>query len=171
MQVKSVAAIILHVSLLAGGSFAQKVSIDYDHDADFAGYRTYAWAPSQNPAKSPLWNQRIIDNIDRQLAAKGLQPADAEADLLVTYNGGLQEDVSLRGFGTGGRWARGSISVNKVTKLEGTLIVDLYDQAAKRLVWRGIATETVSDQTEKNIAKLEKVVEILFKDYAPEPKQ
>lgn len=157
--------------VMAGSVSAQKVSTDYDRSADFARYKTYAWVPSKNPAKSPLWNQRITDNIDRQLAGKGLTKVEAGADLLVTYNGGLKENTSLQGFGTGGRWAGGSFSVNKVTELEGTLIVDLFDAQAKQLVWRGIATETVSDKTEKNIAKLEKVVEKLFKIYPPKSKE
>ena len=163
-------AALLTFLMMAGGVFAQKVTTDYDHGTDFSQYKTYSWVPSKNPAKDPLWNQRIIDNIDRQLAAKGLKKVEGDAGLYVTYNGGLKENVSLQGFGTGGRWVGGSFSVNKVTELEGTLIVDLYDVQGKRLVWRGIATETVSKKTEKNISKLEKVVEKLFKEYPPKAK-
>jgi hypothetical protein len=155
--------------LMVGSALAQKVTTDFDRSADFSGYTTYAWVPSQNPAKSPLWHARIIENVDQQLAAKGLRKMDAaaEADLYVTYNGGLRETTSLQGFGTGGRWSGGSFSVNKVTETEGTLIVDLFDPRTRQLVWRGIATETVSEKTEKNIAKLEKVVKKLFKDFPP----
>lgn len=170
MRIGRTIALLFGLLPIAGSTFAQKVMTDYDHNASFAKYKTYAWVASKNPAKDPLWNQRIIEQIDLQLSAKGLKKVDAEADLYVTYNGGLKENTSIQGFGTGGRWAGGTFSVNKVTKLEGTLIVDLYDVGTKQLVWRGIATETVSDKTEKNIAKLEKVVKKLFKEYPPKAK-
>ncbi|MFB3922967.1 MAG: DUF4136 domain-containing protein [Terriglobia bacterium] len=162
--------VLLSLTLLTVDVFAQKVSTDYDHNTHFAKFKTYAWAPSKNPAKNPLWNQRITENIDRQLAEKGLKRVDTGADLFVTYNGGIKENMSLQGFGPGGRWSGGPFSVNRVTELEGTLIVDLYDVPAKQLVWRGVATETVSDKTEKNIARLEKVVAKLFKDFPPKAK-
>jgi hypothetical protein len=158
---------LLGTFLMAGTAFAQKVTTDYDHNADFTQYKTYAWIPSAKPAKDPLWHQRIMEDIDRQLAAKGFKKVEGEADLYVTYEGGLKENTSLHGFGTGGRWVGGSFSVNKVTKLEGTLIVGLFAGSARQLVWRGIATETASDKPEKNIAKLQKTVEKLFKQYPP----
>ena len=101
------------------------------------------------------------------MAAKGLRKMEGSADLVVTYNGGMKESTSLQGYGTGGRWVGGNFSVRKVTEMEGTLIVDLYDTQAKQLVWRGTATETASGKPEKDITKLEKVVAKLFKEYPP----
>ena len=155
--------------LMAGSAFAQKVSTDYDRAADFGNYRTYSWAMSTNPAKEPLWEQRIMQDVDRQMAAKGFTKVDSNPDVYITYNGEMKEKVSLQGFGTGGRWVGGSFSVNKYTEREGTLIIDMYDAHSKQLVWRGVATETASDKADKNIAKLEKVVVKLFKQYPPKP--
>jgi hypothetical protein len=48
---------------------------------------------------------------------------------------------------------------------EGTLIVNLYDAKAKQLVWRGIATGTLSDNGDKNQNLVHKAVEKMFKKY------
>ena len=153
--------------VLTGGTFAQKVTSDYDNTVDFTQYKTYAWVLGSNVAKDPLWHQRIVGNIERQLEAKGLKRVDSNPDVYVTYNSDLSEDVSIQGFGTGRPWLGGNFSAGKVTRIEGTLVVDIQDAQSKRLIWRGIATETASDKREKNISKLEKTVSKLFKQYPP----
>jgi len=48
------------------------------------------------------------------------------------------------------------------TYLEGTLVVDLFDAANRKLVWRGVATDTVSDNPQKNAEHIDKAVEKMF---------
>ena len=163
--------VILATLFMVSSAAAQKVATDYDRSADFSKFKTYAWTPSKNPAKDPLWHQRIIENIDQQLTAKGLKKVDGEADLHVTYTGNLKEITSLQGIGSGGRWLGGSFSVNTSTQVEGTLIVELYDAHSDSLVWRGIATESVSDKPDKNISRLEKTARKMFRAYPPEPRR
>jgi hypothetical protein len=78
----------------ASNVLGQKVAVDWDHDADFSKYKTYAWIESQNPG-SKLAVKRIVAAIESQLAARGLQKAQGgEADLGVVYNVGAKERVS-----------------------------------------------------------------------------
>jgi hypothetical protein len=53
---------------------------------------------------------------------------------------------------------------------EGTLLVDIFDSQTKHLVWRGIATDTLSGDPEKNVKKLQHAVEDRFKHFPPQPK-
>jgi len=46
-------------------------------------------------------------------------------------------------------------------------VVDLFDTPTKKLIWRGVATEALSDKPEKNAKKLQKVGEKLFKNFPP----
>jgi hypothetical protein len=41
---------------------------------------------------------------------------------------------------------------------EGTLIIDGYDPADKKLVWRGTGTVTVKSKPEKQIKQVEKIL-------------
>jgi hypothetical protein len=51
------------VLLLANAAWAQKVDVDWDRDADFAKFKTYAWTDSKHPAQG-LWAQRVIDTVN-----------------------------------------------------------------------------------------------------------
>ena len=55
----------------------------------------------------------------------------------------------------------------------GTLLVDLYDPAKARLVWRGDGTKTidVKKDPEKNYKNLQKAVAKIFKNYPPGTKE
>jgi hypothetical protein len=157
----------------AGSAFAQKVSTDWDHEANFSNYKTYAWIESKHPASSDLTHKRIIENIDKQLAAKGFTKAADNPDVFVVYNAGLKEQVSVEGYNYGYgryRWGGGMTTYTKVVELQGTLVIDLVDAHKKELVWRGTASDTLSDKSEKNIQKLEKATAKVFKNYPPKAK-
>jgi hypothetical protein len=53
------------------------------------------------------------------------------------------------------------------TYTEGSLIVDLYDATTKKMVWRGVATATVSSKPEKNATKIDKSLMKMFARYPP----
>jgi hypothetical protein len=50
----------------------------------------------------------------------------------------------------------------------GTLVVDLFDTKTKTLLWRGISSDTLSNNSDKNIKNLDKGVEKMFKKFPPE---
>ena len=151
-------------------AWAQKTSVDWDHNiTDFAQYKTYAWSKPLRPTQNPLMDQRIVAAIDAQLAAKGLRKVETTADLLVTYSAGVQKETSAVATGFGGwRMGGGMQRIDPVTENHGTLVVDLSNN--KQLIWRGMASDTLSDKPDKNAQEIEKAVEKLFKSYPPKAK-
>jgi len=55
--------------------------------------------------------------------------------------------------------------------LVGTLVVDIFDAKSKQLMFRGTATDEISDKPEKNIKKIAKAADKLFKDFPPGSKK
>jgi hypothetical protein len=51
--------------------------------------------------------------------------------------------------------------------LVGTLVTDIFDAKSKQLVFRGIAQDELSDKPEKNVKKLQKASDKMFKDFPP----
>ena len=51
----------------------------------------------------------------------------------------------------------------------GTIVLDMYDTAAKKMVWTGRATKQLkpSNNPEKNIKNLKKAMAKLLKNYPP----
>jgi hypothetical protein len=50
------------------------------------------------------------------------------------------------------------------------LMVDVFDAHTKKLVWRGTASNVLSDKPESNEKKLEKSLHDMFKNFPPRPK-
>ena len=151
---------------------AQKIDTDWDHSVNnFSQFKTYAWEKPERPTSNPLMDRRIVAAIDAQLAAKGLRKVESGADLLVTYSAGVRRETSAVASGMGGWRMRGGMArVDPVTENTGTLVVDLATAQDKNLIWRGKASDTLSDKSEKNAQKIDKAVEKMFKKYPPKGK-
>ena len=172
MQLLRVSAGFGLAMLVASGAFAQKVTTDYTKGADFGRYKTFMWI-KEPKTTDPLMRQRIIDDVNSALAAKGLTLVTADADVAVAAHAASQEERTLNtfynGFGGGWRWGGGfgSATTTANTYEVGTLVVDLFDAKTKEALWRGTATKTVSNNPEKNTENLNKSVTKMFKEFPP----
>lgn len=169
------ALVLLLCSALVVSAWGQKVNVDFDKGTNFASFKTYTWTKG-TPATNPLMDQRIIDGIDKQLAAKGLQKVEASAnpDLVVLYHAAVGTETQLNtmntgGYGWGYRWGGGmGNSTTTVEKIPvGQLTVDIGDAKAKKLLWMGNASDTLSDKPEKNEKKINNALEKMFKKFPP----
>jgi hypothetical protein len=149
-------------------AFAQKVNTDYDKTFDFSTVKTYAWKEG-HPVPNPLVHQRILDAIDSNLAAKGLTKTDANPDLYVAYAGSTKEDVQIDEWGYGGWRYGGNRNIDVRRILIGMLVVDLITPDNK-LVWRGVGSDTVSDNPEKNEKKINEAAKKMFEKFPPKKK-
>lgn len=170
---------LLTMLLLTTFATAQKVNTDYDKSASFSNYHTYAWAEGGTPVKNQLMDQRIRDNIDQQLTTKGLQKVTEpdKADLLVIYEAAIGQQTQINTTGMGGwgygwgRYGGGGMSTTTVNNIPtGELVVLLGDNKTKKVVWRGTATDTLSDNPDKNTKKVQKATAKMFAKYPPTPK-
>lgn len=147
--------------LLATIAYAQKVNVDSNPSAPFASYRTYAWTQG-TPVLESLVEQQIHTAVGAQLAAKGLKPVDNSPDLYVATHAVTQEHPQLLVNGFGWGWG-GTATVQDYTV--GTLVVDLYDAKTRQMVWRGVATDSVSDKQQKNADRINKAIDKMFAKY------
>jgi Domain of unknown function (DUF4136) len=152
-------------ALTAGVVYAQHVTTDSDPAAPFATYKTYAWTPGTASAIS-LTEQRIHDGVNAQLQGKGMTQVDSNPNVFVATHVTTRTvpQVIADGFGP---WGFGAGMATVQTYTEGTLVVDLYDATTRKMVWRGVATATVSDKPEKNAVKIDKSLMKMFERYPP----
>lgn len=170
--------------LSAKTASATEVKTDYDRAADFGRYKTFCWQKVET--RNPLWIERIKGSVSSALTAKGWSQVEAgpgcgvsvvaieikrDHDTVNTFYdnfGGGWGGWGWRGFGSGGF---GEATTTTDTYQTGTLIVDLFDAKSKNLVWRGSATDTLSDNADKNIKKLNNAVHKLFERFPPQAKK
>ena len=161
--------------VFAGRLSAQQVKTDYDRSANFAQYKTYSW--EQVKTKDPLFVDRIKSDVHAALAAKGWTEVPSGGDVSIIAIQTTQEQQTLNtfydGFGGGWGWRRfggggfGDATTTTETYQVGTLVIDLFDTKTKQLIWRGTASDTLSNNSNKNIENLNKGVEKLFKKFPP----
>jgi len=172
--------ILIVATLLVGAlnSAAQSVKTDHDPAANFGAYKTYFWADPKPVPSNDIVSQRVLDSIDKWLVQTGWPKVSAEqADVAVAAHVSTKEQKSLDTFysGMGGGWGYGgwggggmaTATTSVSTYTEGTMVVDLFDAKTKKLVFRGIATDTLSSDPKKNAGKIDKSTEKMFKKNFP----
>jgi hypothetical protein len=162
--------------LFATASFAEQVKTDYDRSADFSQYKTYSWEKVQT--QDPLWGGRIKDAVNASLAAKGWTQVASGGQVAIVAIEMTKNQQTLNtfydGFGGGWGWRRGGggggfgdATTTTENYKVGTLVVDLFDASSKKVIWRGSASDTLSDKSDKNIKNLNKGVQKMFDHFPP----
>jgi len=164
------------VACITSAAFAQDVTYNFMPGTDFTKYHTYKWVVIEGGVHpNQIVDAEIKQSIDAQLASKGLVKVDSDkaADLYVGYQVAVDQERQWNGYGMGGglRWG-GMATATSSTISVGTLVVDMYDPAAKQLVWTGRANKTLdpSSNQEKNQKNLNKAMAKLLKNYPPKTK-
>ncbi|HEY4045272.1 MAG TPA: DUF4136 domain-containing protein [Acidobacteriaceae bacterium] len=152
-------------------ALSQKVLVDWDRGADFSKYKTFSWG--RVVTINPLWDGRVESAIAGQLTVKGWTYVPEGGDTTVMAVQATRTKPTLvtfyDGFG-GWHWRGFGTSTTTIENYkEGDLVVDIFDTSTERLLWRGVAVESLSDSSEKNIKALNKAVQKLFENFPPPP--
>ncbi len=161
-------------------ALAQDVKTDYDKSANFAAIKTFA-VKIGTSWNNPISEKRVTDEIAQTLTQKGWTPTTPDkADAIVVLHGASEKQKTLNTFysgmggyggygwrGWGGGMGTGTATTTESEYLVGTLVVDIFDAKSKQLMFRGTAQDELSDKPEKNIKKMEKVSEKMFKKFPP----
>jgi Domain of unknown function (DUF4136) len=177
MKIRKVVLVLMGTILLAGTTSAQQVKTDYDRSADFTQFKTYSWEHVKT--KDALDVDRIKAAVNATLAARGWTLVKTGGDVSIIAIEMTHDQQTLNtfydGFGGGWGWRRfggggfGDATTTTETYRVGTLVVDLFDSKTKQLIWRGSASDTLSNNSDKNIKNLDKGVEKMFKNFPPGP--
>ena len=173
MKLQKQLALSLAGVLLTAVTAWAGINTDYDHNVNFAQYKTYSWGKIQTA--NGLWDARVKDAVASQLAAKGWTEVPSGGDVVIAARDAIQNQQELNTFydGFGGRrWfgGMGTATTTVETIKVGTLLVEMFDGHSKNLIWRALATDTLSNNSDKNIKSLDKSVQKMFEHFPPQPK-
>jgi hypothetical protein len=161
--------LFLLAAAFASVASAQDVRTDYDHNANFEQYHTYCWGKVHTT--NPLWEPRIEEAVDKELATKGWQKTQNGCDVTITAVGSSQNQQEYQTFYDGlGGWGWGGFGETETTPVNyrtGTLVVDMYSNNNKHLVWRGTSSDTLSNNAEHNEKNLDKAIDKMLKKFPP----
>ena len=164
---------LLALLILLSSCSSVKVAADYDKEAKFNDYKTFAFFKTgiDKAEISDLDKRRILRAIEAELLAKGFTKSE-KPDLLVSLFTKSQQRVDVynnswgnggwgwggyAGFGPGWGWGwnqQPSVS----TSMQGHLYIDLIDANKKELVWQGMGTGYLSRNMEKKEARIKSLL-------------
>jgi len=179
----------LMLLVLASSCVSVRVVSDYDKDANFNAYKTYAFYKTgiDKAQISDLDKKRILNAIDTEMASRGFTKSQ-NPDLLISIFTKEREQVDVfnnnfaLGWGWGWGWGAGFYNpwfwrpgfgwggANVSTRTEGSLYIDLIDAKNKELVWqgRGAGTLNTTSNIEKKEQRIKAFVTEIMKAYPPE---
>lgn len=161
--------LLASLCLLAACAATLQARSDFDSAQDFSRYRSFAWmvadspiaAPGEQVRVSPLNRRRIVEAIEAQLTAKGFQKVSdgAAADFVVSYTVGARDRIDAQSYPDlyrgPWRWSRPYIGrdVDVTVYREGTLAIDIFDDASHQPVWHGWATKRITEHDVEHAAE------------------
>ena len=164
-------------------AFPQKVSVGYDKSVDFAKYKSYTWAQPATPPTRPLLYATIEGCIDYELKAKGLARTETNGDLILVPGGGMEFGLN---YAVGApimptysgpppavnatMWtgAGGPSNLMAPYVPEGTLMINLVDRNANKVIWSGTVKQKLDMENKKKSFKLiDKAIVKLLRDFPP----
>mgnify|MGYP001229315563 FL=1 len=165
--------ILFSLSILSCGSI--KVASDYDSDADFSNYKTFAFYKSgiDKVEISDIDKKRILKSIQNTLLNKGLT-IDENPDILINIATKSSENIYIDNsfyspYYTGWypHYSRGHRQVAYSTS-QGALYIDVIDTKSKQLIWQGKGIGVLSSKKSDRDELVNNYVTKILEVYPPE---
>lgn len=179
--------------LLLGAAFpawSQKVTIQFDKEADFARLKKYQWREHPLVAKHPEVKQYTVaaqlvqSDVNQILMDRGFVPVEENPDMFLTFfvtARNAQEVTTVPSdFFTGAyMWPYGWYGWSSTwftawetevrNYLEGILLLDIVDAKEKKLVWRALGKDKIDEMKHRD-ENISRVVKKALKKYPPKTK-
>lgn len=179
--------IILLLTLGIVSCSSVRTSYDIDKSVDFTKFKTYGY--SDDALKLPIQElnrNRVFAAVERELGSRGLTKSD-NPDLLIDLHVRTEEktEATATTSGTGmyggyyggyyGRYGYGggfsTTTINYDKYVEGTLFIDVVDNAEKKIIWQGRGTKTVDENAspQKRENNINNGIKAIFAQYPVKP--
>jgi hypothetical protein len=178
--------ITLFVAVILTACSSVKISSDMDKTADFTKYKTYeyyGWADNSDQMLNQLDKERIENAFGMEFSNRGMTIVESGGDLVVTLYivtqqkqqttatttgmGGAYGYGGYYGYGPGYGWGGGmsSTTYNTYDYTVGTLVIDIYDAAEKKLIFESSASGEINEKTKGRDDRIAKTASKIMYDY------
>jgi len=164
-----------------------RITSDFDKEADFTKYKDFhylGWAQHSDQIINDLDKARIENAFANEFAKRGIKFVDqSEADATVSlfivvdqktsttaytdHYGGMGYGYGYPAWGWGGGMS--TTRYQEYDYLDGTLVVDVFDAESKKLVWQGVASGTINENTKSREERINRVAASIMDQYPVEP--
>ncbi len=170
---KSILIFIVSSMIFVGCSSLQ-VSHDFDPSFDFKGQDSFVIVHHNKEGEDTLFNDRLLRALEDDLRSKGYVKGEKQgADLVFVFHTKVEDktdidtDYQMVGYGVYG-YAGGMVArTSTYHYTKGTLIIDALNPKDQKIVWRGVATDTLKDRKtpQKRTAYIKEVIQELMESF------
>lgn len=164
--------------LLLNACSVLKVNVDYDSSYDFENKKTYTVVASDREGVNTLISDRIANAIKNSLNTKAYtNEAQKDADLIFVFHANVKNKTDIEmdyqtiGFGGFGMGFGGNVIATPTTYnyTEGKLIIDALNPKTKKIVWRGVASDELSESStpQEKTTYINRVVSTMMAKFPP----
>ncbi|QCF26676.1 DUF4136 domain-containing protein [Hydrocarboniclastica marina] len=155
---------------------ATNVVTDYDSQAPFASYESFAYEPGQTDRVQSLDDARVRSAVDEAMAEEGYEKTTPDkADLWVRFYFETKTKYESRGFTYGLGLFNSPFGVGLSSRPEARpvqqqqLFVELVDTQSKQVVWQGSAREYLTENMGPQLRSdtIRDLVANMFQQYPP----
>ena len=179
---------IISIVFIMSSCSSLDVIYDMDQSVDFNQFKTfsfYPWDYKHGFQINDYDKQTILIAIQEGMESKGYKyqkdGGDLIVSLFVTVEGKVSYDAYTNHYGGwagyGGGWgysgfgygygygpSYSSTTVTKSVYNQGTLVIDVFSIASKKLIWQGIGSDQIEENLEKRDRDLpKKVSQVMMK--------
>jgi hypothetical protein len=175
--------IVVALLLISFNCAAQKVTTTSDKSFDFKSAKKYSWGKNhiitrQGRKNDVLIDQQIVQEVNRNLKAKGFIEDPTTHDFYVSYDAGSGDpDVDVEGAYVNHPSVTTTtippvygIPQNVWYSVDGHITFHVVDAKSNKIVWTAVATKKIRDphKAMKNMPKqIEQMVSKTFKKFPP----
>lgn len=160
--------------ILSSCGSTMEVFSDYDKQADITAYKTYNLPDLQiieGKGLNPLYynelnDKRIREAVNKEMQARNFSLSNDKAELEIHYHIIVEDKIesSIEPPRSQYHTLSNIPKVNTYQYRQGTLIIDVMNIKTNTLIWRGWATDVVSNSYRKNPeAAIQNAVKKIFK--------
>jgi len=156
------------------GCSSLRVNIDYDPSYSFVQQKSFAIVHNVKEGENTLLNDRLKSALEKELKNKGyLKTEKKKADIIFVFHTNAESKTDIHtdyvsvGYG-GYRYGGGMVAqTSTYTYTKGTLIIDALTPEDKKIVWRAVTTDVLSqhDTPEERTIYINRVVKETMKDF------
>jgi Domain of unknown function (DUF4136) len=172
--------LLFFAAVIMASCSSVKVAYDFDKQADFTKYKTYAFTQeSLNLGIEQLNRDRLINAVETELAAKGFtksESPDVLIDMHITAKKRTEAVANTTGtggyrgygrYGYGGGFSTTTVDYNEY--IDGTLLINMVDKSTEKIAWQGRGTRTLDEDASaaKRESNINYAVKQIFTNYPP----
>jgi len=178
MKKKNLVYLIVLAAIISSCSSSFKVTTDFDKTSDFNKLNTYNFTPEALNLPINQFNKtRVLNAMEEQMELKGFKKSDDPqllVNLYVTAQKKVETSANTNYYGGSYRYRRGggfsTTTINVNEYVEGTLFIDLIENAEDILIWQAICVGTLDTDSKKMAQKIDDTIIKAFKKYPPQIK-